>query len=188
MSCPNPIDAAVLADYWLALLCDPEEDTVEEHLLGCGCCGDRLREVIALAEGVRDLARQGALRIVVTDAFLRRTQEQGLRVRQYAVPAGGSVRCTVAAQDDMLVGRLAADLTGAKRVDLCWYDERGIELLRVQDIPFSPGSTEVISQESITMMKAAPNMNLIARLVALDESDNERLLGEYTFHHTRSLP
>jgi hypothetical protein len=29
---------------------------------------------------------------------------------------------------------------------------------------------------------------MIARLVAFDDSGRERLLGEYTFHHTRTLP
>ena len=32
MNCLNPIDAAVLADYWLAALTKPEEETAEEHL------------------------------------------------------------------------------------------------------------------------------------------------------------
>ena len=29
---------------------------------------------------------------------------------------------------------------------------------------------------------------MIARLVAVDETGGERLLGEYTFNHTRTLP
>ena len=46
MSCPHPIDAGVLADYWLGALKRPEEETVEEHLLDCDECGAHLREVI----------------------------------------------------------------------------------------------------------------------------------------------
>ena len=57
LSCANPIDATVLADYWFAALTDSEEEAVELHLLGCDECGARLREVVALAEGVRTLAR-----------------------------------------------------------------------------------------------------------------------------------
>jgi hypothetical protein len=76
MSCPNPIDAAVLADYWLGALAGREEEAVEEHLLVCDQCGARLREVIALAEGVRKLAREGSLRMVVSDAFVRRAAEE----------------------------------------------------------------------------------------------------------------
>jgi hypothetical protein len=188
VNCSNPIDAAVLADYWLAVLAGPEEQAVEEHLLGCDRCGARLRETIALAEGIRSVAREGSLRMVVSDVFLKRAAEAGLRVREYAPSPGGSVQCTVTAEDDILVGRLAANLSGVKRVDLRICDERGIELLRLPDIPVNPGAVSVAYQESITFAKAAPTSKAIMRLVAFDEAGGERLLGEYTFNHTRSLP
>src|SRR5512141_205442 len=94
MKCPNPIDAAVLADYWVGALGKSDEEAVEEHLFDCDLCGTHLREVIALAEGIRDLAREGSLRMVVSDAFLRRAAEEGLRIREYAPARGGSVQCT----------------------------------------------------------------------------------------------
>jgi hypothetical protein len=187
MSCASPLDVAVLADYWLALLDTPAEDAVEQHLLGCDRCGNRLREVMALVDGVRDLARAGSLRMVVSDAFLERAAEEGLRVREYAPPAGGSVQCTVSAEDDILVGRLAADLSGAQRVDLSLCDEHGVELSRLTDIPVRPGAGSVVYQESIAFMKAAPSLTLIARLVTVDDAGGERLVGEYAFHHTRTL-
>ena len=109
MSCSHPIDAAVLGDYWLAALAKPEEESVEEHLLECDRCGARLREVIALAEGLRQVAREGSLRMVVSDVFLKRAAEGGLHVREYAPPPGGRVECTVTAEDDILIGRMAAD-------------------------------------------------------------------------------
>ena len=188
VNCSNPIDAAVLADYWLAVLAGPEEQAVEEHLLGCDRCGARLRETIALAEGIRSVAREGSLRMVVSDVFLKRAAEAGLRVREYAPPPGGGVQCTVTAEDDILVGRLAANLSEVKRVDLCICDERGVERLRLPDIPVNPGAGSVAYQESITFAKAAPTSKAIMRLVAFDEASGERLLGEYTFNHTRSLP
>ena len=188
VNCSNPIDAALLADYWLAALASSDEEAVEEHLLGCDRCGARLREVIALAEGVRSLAREGTLRMIVSDAFLQRAAEEGLRVREYAPPSGGGVQCTVTAEDDILIGRLAANLSGAKRIDLCVCDERGVELGRLPDIPVNPAAGSVAFQESITFAKAAPTSKMIVRLVALDETGGERLLGEYTFNHTRSLP
>jgi hypothetical protein len=188
VNCSNPIDGAVLADYWLAVLAGPEEQAVEEHLLGCDRCGARLRETIALAEGIRSVAREGSLRMVVSDVFLKRAAEAGLRVREYAPSPGGSVQCTVTAEDDILVGRLAANLSGVKRVDLRICDERGIELLRLPDIPVNPGAVSVAYQESITFAKAAPTSKAIMRLVAFDEASGERLLGEYTFNHTRFLP
>ena len=188
MSCSNPIDAAVLADYWLAALASSEEEAVELHLLDCDQCGARLREVIALAEGVRKIAREGSLRMVVSDSFLKCVTEEGLRVREYALPAGGGVQCTVTAEDDFLIGRLAANLTGTKRVDLCLCDERGVEQLRLPDIPVQQGASNVVYQESILWAKAMPTSKMIARLVTFDESGGERLLGEYTFNHTRSMP
>lgn len=91
MNCSHPIDATVLADYWLAALPGPEEDAVEEHLFGCDECGTRLREVIALAEGVRNLARGGSLRMIVSEEFLQRVPDNGLSVPEHLPPAGGRV-------------------------------------------------------------------------------------------------
>jgi hypothetical protein len=188
MTCATPLDAALLADYWLALLDIPAEDAVEQHLLGCDLCGNRLRDVMALVEGVRDLARAGSLRMVVSDVFLERAVQEGLHVREYAPPAGGSVQCTVSAEDDILVGRLVADLRGARRVDLCLGDQHGVEQARLTDIPVRPGAGSVVYQESIAFMKAAPSLVLVARLVAVDDAGGERVLGEYTFDHARTLP
>jgi hypothetical protein len=188
MNLSHPIDAAVLADYWLGALSGPDEESVEEHLLACDQCGARLREVMALAEGVHRLAREGDLRVVVSDAFLQRAAEDGLRVREYAPPPGGSVQCTVAEDDDLLIGRLAANLSGASRVDLCWCDEHGVERLRLPDIPFRADAASIVLQQPITLMKAAPTATQIARLLAVDDAGTECLLGEFTFHHTRTSP
>ena len=182
------MDAAILADYWLSALAKPEEEALEQHLFTCDECGARLREMIALAQGVRKLAREGSLRMVVSETFLKRAAEEGLRIREYAPPAGGAVKCTVTAEDDFLIGRLAADLTGAKRVDLCLCDEHGVEQRRLADIPIAFGASSVVYQESVTFAKAMPSSTMIARLVAFNEAGGERLLGEFTFNHTRTLP
>src|SRR5215470_5632047 len=176
--CSTPIDATVLADYWLAALDDSDEEAVEQHLFECDKCCERLRELIALAEGVRALARSGSLRMIVTETFLKSAAEDGLRIRQYAAAAGGSVECTVTAEDDILIGRLAANLSDVRRI------EQG----RLRDIPFHPGASSVICQEAITFAKAAPTHRLIYRLVSVDETGSDHPIGEYTFNHTRSLP
>lgn len=189
MTCSKPIEAGALADYWIGALANPQEqEDLEEHLFACDECGARLREVIALAEGIRKLAREGSLRMIVSDEFLKRLESEGLRLREYAPTAGGSVQCTVTADDDLLVGRLAADLRGAVSVDLVSYNERGVEQGRMPDIPVHSGTSTVIYQESITFAKSAPAFKLVLRLVAIDEAGGEKTLGEYTFNHTRSLP
>ncbi len=187
MSCPAPLDAAILADYWLAALPLSEEDSVEQHLFQCGECGTRLRETIALAEAVRDIARQGSLFMIVSDNLLESAAREGLRVRQYTLPAGGAVACTVTAEDDLLIARLTANLTSARRIDLCLYDDTGRERSRFTDIPFRSDAPTVLFQHAIQHAKAAPTETLIARLLAIDDA-GEHLLGEYTFHHTRTLP
>jgi hypothetical protein len=188
VSCHAPASAATLADFWLGLLPPAAGEAIEEHLLACDSCGDRLREVIALAAEVRNLAREGTLRLVVTETFIQCAAAEGLRIREYAPPPGGGVECTVAAEDQLLITRLAADLRGARRVDLCFCDEHGAELHRAADIPVAAGAAEVIHQESIAFAKASPTARLVVRLLAVEESGAERLLGEYTFHHTRTLP
>jgi hypothetical protein len=188
MSCTGPIDAALLADYWLALLPPLEEGRVEEHLLACDTCSRRLREIIALSAGVCQLAREGSLRMTVSDTYLQRLAAGGLRIRQYTPQPGGSVQCTVTPEDDILIGRLAANLTGARRVDLAICDEAGIEQHRLPDIPIPATAGAIALQESITIAKAAPTHTLIMRLLSLDDSGAEHLLGEYTFHHTRTMP
>ena len=188
MNCTTPIDPAVLADYWLAALAKPEEGAVEEHLFTCDECGARLRGIIALEEGIRKIAREGSLLMVVSDAFLKRAAEDGLRVREYAPPPGGGVECTVTADDDILIGRLASNLSRAKRVDLCICDQRGVERVRLPDIPFDPGAGSIAFQQSITYAKSASSETMIARLVSMDDAGVEHLLAEYTFNHTRTLP
>ncbi len=187
VTCSNPIDAAVLADYWLGALTTSQEEAVEEHLLACDLCGERLREVIALAGGIQNVASQGNLLMVVSDAFLRRVAEDGLRVREYAPPAGGSVQCTVSAEDDFLIGRLHADLRATKRLDLCVCDRHGVEKIRLPDIPFRPESGGVAFQQPIGYAKAAPSETMIARLVSVRNAGAENSLGEYTFIHTRTI-
>jgi hypothetical protein len=188
MNCAKPIDAALLAEYWIGALAGEEEEAVEMHLLQCDACGGRLREVIALAEGIREVAREGSLVMVVSDAFLKHAAEQGMKVREYAPPRGGSIECTVSADDDLLIGRLTADLSGARRVDLAFCDAGGVEHHRLLDIPFRSEADGVRFQQSITYAKAAPSESLMARMIAFDEMGAERVLGEFTFNHTRTIP
>ena len=96
--------------------------------------------------------------------------------------------CTVAADDDLLIARLAVDLSRVARVDLSWCNGQGVEYLRLADIPVGRDVGAVICQQSIAMAKASPSNTLIARLVAVGADASERLLGEYAFHHTRTIP
>lgn len=181
-------EAGVLTEYWLGTLPTPDEERVEEHLFDCDQCAGRLDDVIALARGISEIARGGALLTVVSESFLKHAQDDGLRIRQYAPPAGGSVACTVTAEDDLLVGRLAANLAGAKQIDLSLCAPTGEEQFRLRDIPFDASADSVLWQQSITFAKAAPTSTMVARLIQVEDAGEEKLLGEYTFNHTRTLP
>lgn len=188
MSCPAPLDAAVLTDYWLGELAGAEEGALEEHLFACDACGSRLRELAALLDGVRRLAGEGLLRLVVTPGFVQRAAGRGRRVREYALAPGASVQCTVAADDDLLISRLAADLRGAARIDASLRDAAGTEWLRLVDLPVREGATEVLYQESMAFAKAAASQTMVVCLLGIDADGRETVLGDYTFHHTRTLP
>ena len=187
-ACPHPIDDAVLVDYWLALLADAEQDAVEEHLFTCDECGDRLRQAVDLAEALRGIARSGMLQVVVDEVFVRQAAASGRRVRQYEAGPGQTVHCTVSVDDDLLFARLAADLSGAARVDLSWCDGRGVERRRLADIPVRGDAGGIVLQESMAFLKGLPSATMIARLLAVDAEGAERVLGEYTFEHTRTIP
>jgi hypothetical protein len=187
-TCDSPIDPVVLADYWLALLAEADEQRVEEHLFECDACGDRLREIIQLSEALSELARSGALRVIVADEFIRHAAESGQRIRQYDFAPGQTVACTISADDDLLVARLAADLSGVERVDLSFFDPKGNERHRMVDIPVRADMARVIFHESAVMGKKSPTTSMVARMLSIGQDGSERLIGEYTFHHTRTIP
>jgi len=187
-TCSSPIDAAVLMDYWLAVLPPAAEEALEEHLMVCDSCGDRLREMMALADELRALARSGTLQVIVSEELIKQAAESGLRVREYAASPGEAIQCTVSADDDVLTARLAVEMTTASRVDLSWCDPRGVEHRRMTDIPVRADARRVICQQSIAWAKASPTATMIARLLAVDDAGGERVIGEYTFHHTRTIP
>ena len=185
MSCTNPIDPNVLADYWLAELPEAEERALEEHLFSCGECSQQLQSMAQLGDAIRTLAKQGNLPLIVTQDFLDRLRRNGFRTREYSVPAGGRVECTVTAQDDFLIGRMAANLRDVERLDLAMCEPSGEERLRLRDIPFRADSTEVILNYPVGLARRSGRDLLVMKLLAVTEQ-NERLLGEYTFNHTPS--
>jgi anti-sigma factor RsiW len=188
LDCANPLPAEILMDYWLGALAAADEDSVEQHLMTCDECGDRLRDIIVLADSLRVLARSGSLQVIISDQLLEQAAATGLRIREYAVRPNESIQCTVAADDDLLVARLAVDVSAASRIDLSWCDSGGVERQRMADIPVGADAGSVLCQQSITWAKASPTTSLTARLLAVDEHGVEQLLGEYTFHHTRTIP
>ena len=173
------LDLDSLVQYWLGELDDERQVAVESHYFGCAACTDRLEEIVALGNGVRRAFAAGLLHAFITPEFATRLKERGLRVREYHVALGGSVNCSVAPDDEVVLGRLEAPLAGVERLDAIIVND---DVGRLADIPFDAVGGEVVMASSLRRLRALPACREIVRLVAVDR-DGERVLGEYTFNH-----
>jgi hypothetical protein len=178
---PTPLDT--LVEYWFGELAQHEEERIEEHLLGCAQCSERLGELVELGAGISSAFRDGKVSAVISRALLHDMKQEGLRLREYPVAPGGSVNCTISAADDAVVSRLQAVLETASRVDLVLLNEPGAG--RLQDIPFDAAGGEVLFCPSAASLKKAPAFTQVIRLLAVDAT-GERPIADYTFVHTPS--
>ena len=185
--CASPIPLATLLAYWLGELDEAREAALDKHLLGCGHCSSSLQGLVDLAGEVRAAVRAGAVHAVLADAFVKRLAAQGLRLREYRVPHNGSVYCTVAPDDDLLITRLDAPLAGVERLDVELLGVEGAGRERLRDVPFDAAAGEVVLAARMERMRALPAATVRMRLLAVAPS-GERLVGEYTFHHTPHRP
>jgi hypothetical protein len=119
---------------------------------------------------------------ILTATAIDRLRQDGRTIREYRVAAGGGVNCTVAPEDDVLVARLELPPGGDASVDLVSRMDDG-EGERLSDLPLEPGASELILATPIDFIRSLPASVLVLRLVAV-RPGGERVLGEYTFHHT----
>lgn len=181
--CASPIPHATLTEYWLGELDEAREAPVEVHLLGCGHCCAVLQALADLGDGIRALWHAGALRAVVSGAFLDQLAAAGVRLREYRVPLDGSVNCTVAPEDDLVIARMEAPLTGVERVDLVLFNFGPEGRERLRDVAFDSAAGEVVLAPRTDALRAASALTARVQVVAVAR-DGERVIGEYTFHHT----
>jgi hypothetical protein len=180
--CPTPLTDEALLAWWAGELAAPEQDSLEGHLLSCDECARRGQTLAATAEGVRGLVRTGELPAVVLSPVVERLRGEGRQIREYRVPPGGGVQCTVSPDDDVVLARLPASLADVSRLDLVIRVGDGPDL-RFSDVPFDPEDEELVFAPSAGWLRSLPAHIQTLRLVAVEPSE-ERTLGEYTFHHT----
>jgi Putative zinc-finger len=181
--CATPVPFTSLVDYWLGETTGVDEEQLDEHLLGCDACSQRLQGIAELAGGVRALARRGVIPAIVSGPLLERLTKEGIKVREYRVEPNGSVNCTVAPEDDLLVARLRASLAGVARLDLILIDLMQPGETRLCEIPFHPRADAVLVMPPIDLVRLQSAHTGKMRLVAVDDTQ-ERVLGEYVFRHT----
>jgi hypothetical protein len=181
--CRDPISFDVLVEYWLGELNDEHTQRIDAHLLGCDACGAKLDEIVALTDGVRGAFDAGLFGTIIGAGFARRLAELGLRLREYRVQRNGSVACSVGPDDDVVISRLSAPLSGIGRLDLLRLGQPGEPALRAEDIPFDAAGGEVVFVAPAARLRALPTCTERMQLIAVDAS-GERLVGDYTFNHS----
>jgi len=175
-----------LVDYWLGDADAATTEAIDAHLLACDACGAEFDAIVALARGVRGAFAQGRVASVVTAAFVAQLKAEGRRVREYHVPRGGSVVCSVAPEDEVLVSRIDAPLAGVARLDAVVSRSHGLEgEERLHDLPFDAAAGEVLLANALAEVRGMPAHDTVVRLLAVD-AGGERELGRYTFHHRAS--
>lgn len=184
--CQRPIPFEALVDYWLDDRPPGEQADVEEHLFECEACSADLETIVALGEGVRLLAKEGRLRGALGPSLLERLEQDGRVIRRYRAAAGGHIHCTAGADDDLVVLELAADLANVEQVDLLHLAEDGTLLQRVPKLPVI-GGREIVFASPGDLIRSLPTSIMFVRLMAV-EPDGERVVGEYTLHHTAYRP
>jgi hypothetical protein len=182
-SCASPLDWSTLLAYWLGEQDPAAEARTEEHYLGCELCSRRLEELASLAQGVLAVANTGAFDAVLTEHFVQIQKARGQHVRTYHVPHNGSVNCTIAPEDDLVVSYLEAPLADVTRLDLIFVRPDGKFEIRREDIPFIPESASVLVATSTATLRTLPKATARMRLLAVDDH-GERVIGDYTFNHT----
>jgi len=175
------IDA--LLDYWLHDSDAAATEAIDEHLMQCEPCGRALDELVALGDGVRAAFRSGAVSAMASDAFLKRVVGRGVQVREYRLPRNGSVNCTVAPEDELLVAHLETPLRGVERLDavVTLSFEPDVEH-RLQDVPFDAQASEVLWLPKFDLVRNAPAHTAEVTLLSVD-AGGARELGRYTFRH-----
>jgi hypothetical protein len=177
----TPVTA--LLEYWLGELDASAAAALDEHLFSCAQCHARLRHLVELGRDVRDAVRAGRVGAILTPSFVARLQQGGLQVREYRLQPGGSVNCTVAAEDDLVVAHLHAPLDGIQRLDLVGQDTAGASW-RLEDIAFTPGSDVALST-NVAALRQLSFATIRMELRAVDGTQ-ERVIARYTFHHSPS--
>ncbi|HEY6133153.1 MAG TPA: hypothetical protein VIW70_04175 [Rubrivivax sp.] len=179
----NHLSLDTLLDYWLHDSDAASTDAVDEHLMRCDACGERLDDLIALGDGVRGALRAGTVALVTSEAFVQRLAGLGLRVREYRLPHEGSVNCSVAPEDELLVSRLEAPLQGVQRLDARAQlsTEPGVQH-DLHDVPFNPRAGEVVVVSKLAAVRRLPAHTMQLTLLAV-EAGGTREVGRYTFHH-----
>ncbi len=167
-----------LAAHALEELDERESAEVDEHVLGCSECAEKLERLLSMGDAVRELVTGGRVRVAVTPAMLEHLRREGLVSRTYRVARDASVACSVAKEDVYTLIELEADLAGVARVDVT--KTRGVGF---RDVPKDRARGVVAFVEPCEQIRKLPSGQNTLVVLAVD-GDGERPLGTYVLDHT----
>lgn len=176
------MDSRRLLEYWLDELNDSESSRLEEHLFECSHCTAELKTLVALGSAIREAHNGGHLAAVVPAAFVHKLKDAGMSVREYRLDPQASVYCTIAPQDDFVVGHLRAPLEGVTRLDAVLEELDSGSTQRLTDIPFNAAEGEVVMVPAASALRPVDKKTLRVHIVSIEPA-GERTIGTYTFNH-----
>ena len=126
-----------LVDYWAG---EGDPNIVDEHLFACDECSELSARVAAVTETLRS-----EIPFVVSAATVEALRHRGLRVVDNPMQPGERKEIGFPGGVDILLHRLAIDLTGATRVQLTLHSESSGALIADEtNVPFDAGSGEIL--------------------------------------------
>jgi hypothetical protein len=139
VSCVEPIPFETLVDLWARELADHEAECVEEHIFTCDSCAATSAQLDRL---LGSLLYQ--VPPVITRGLRDRLEQRGLKILDMAFEPGARGEAFFAADLDLLVFTLRAELANAQRVDLEVADSDGQVFYAFTAVPFDAAHGEVL--------------------------------------------
>lgn len=187
MSAPaGHLDTRALLAYWFGETDTARTEAIDLHLLGCERCGESLDALVGLGDAVREAFDRGQVHAFVSAPFVQRLVDEGRRVREYRLAHNGSVNCSAAPQDEVLVARFEAPLAGVRRVDAVLRISIAPDEYRALDIPFDAANGQIVMSPKLAIVRTLPEHRVQVRFFAHDDEKDgtPRVLGDYTLNHS----
>jgi hypothetical protein len=180
---PSCLSIGELSEYWTSDVSAEDMARIEALVFACAACTELLENADHLRRSIGDVARAGGFQAFVTDSLLNQLARDGVRMRTYAMDAGGSVQCAVWDDDEILVTRLRGDFGDVSAIDATMQLDTGEEWGRASDVPIREGSRELIMALPAALVRHAPEVPMRLILRASSAPPDAASLAEYTFDH-----
>jgi hypothetical protein len=164
---------------------DVEAVEVEDHVVRCTECAATLERLLDVGERVATLTRTGQVYLLAGTGLIRVLERERMITRNYRMPPGGQVFCTVDASDIYTAMHLGLDTRGVRRLDLVYEAASGG--WRIEDFPFDPAEPEIVFALPGSYLRTLPSERKTIKAVAVDQG-SERVIAEYVLNHTAFSP